>query len=585
MNTLGLCVTDIMYPGNSAAKCRINYKKFAAMGIKTVRLTTAWNSPEAGLYTLSASSEDMIKAAIDAGLRLKLTLTNVDEPPLRIFNSEGARYMDETGRLSKKNCVSYWYSGIYDYSADAVNCMLDVLKNKGYLPYVDAVVVCCGTACEPIYPAAWTQDGKEGMWCYADNAQADFCIKMSEKYGIIEAANKAWGTSYTSFDSICVPKPGEATGTLWEDVLIWYRDIKRGFVIKQTAIYADAVNKYSNGRIKLILYIPGEAYTEAEWSASVAGEKNAEGIKIMSENEYIVRLAAEYGAHLQFTGLPDITSVKRVLSYIYDNGYSYIPVYGENVNEGEAASDPAALCRTVAELNLAGIDYTTSQFLFNGDYSTESEEYYALESSLDMLTKHIFSRNPGCIPNQLKSVDARPMGNVLEYTVNAKADSSVITMLSSSALTLKPGDLLEYDVFIPEGVSGIGQIDVRICGALPLSSNAFSSDRYGVRCSETDLRHISGKWTHRIINIAVENYGYDGAGNNVGKCIQSVLLRSTFRCSGMYTAYFGNFIITNGGKVREVLFDGKKVPTEIRDIEATGAYSDWKVTALGKIGK
>ena len=38
--TLGLCITDIMYSENSAAKCRYNYRKFAEMGIKTVRLTT-----------------------------------------------------------------------------------------------------------------------------------------------------------------------------------------------------------------------------------------------------------------------------------------------------------------------------------------------------------------------------------------------------------------------------------------------------------------------------------------------------------------------------------------------------------------
>jgi hypothetical protein len=89
-----------------------------------------------------------------------------------------------------------------------------------------------GPAGEPLYPPAWTQvqggldngGGADVMWCYAENAQSDFRTKMTEKYLNINTANNEWGTSYTAFDDVTVPKPGETSGQFWSDVLILLND-------------------------------------------------------------------------------------------------------------------------------------------------------------------------------------------------------------------------------------------------------------------------------------------------------------------------------------------------------------------------
>ena len=283
--------------------------------------------------------------------------------------------------------------------------------------------------------------------------------------------------------------------------------------------------------------------------------------------------------------MPGITSLKRALSSIHDNGYSCIPVYGENVNDAGAASDPAALLRTVMELNLEGIDYATSQYLFKNDYITKDDEYTALEEAMPTLTEFILSRYSSIIPYQLVSSEAAPEGNVLEYTVKAGSNSSLLTRIIAKNVTLKTGDMLEYDVFIPEGTAGIGQIDAQISGSLSLYENTFSSDRYGVRCSETDLSGISGKWVHRVVNLSVENYGYDGAGNNVGKRLQTILLRCSFSFAGTYKAYFDNIVITNGEEVRTILFDGSSELSSVvvKDTEIRNAASSCRIVDMGTV--
>jgi hypothetical protein len=118
---------------------------------------------------------------------------------------------------------------------------------------------------EPIYPAAWETNQPESFWFYDSYAQADFPVisfplsiliplwsmielhchfwplhlltssqaKMQAQYGAIAQANAAWGTNYASWASVTIPNPGTKTGTMWNDVLTWYRNSKRNFITQQ----------------------------------------------------------------------------------------------------------------------------------------------------------------------------------------------------------------------------------------------------------------------------------------------------------------------------------------------------------------
>ncbi len=551
--SLGLCVTDILYSGNTAAKCRLNYKKYFNIGIRTIRLIPDWISSGKSDYRLTSACEEQIKIAASAGLRIKLVLSTVDTPPDWVYNIKDARFVDENGRESRQNCVSYWYDGLYDYVTDAVSSKLEYLNTRGLLDYVDAVVVSCGAACEPIYPADWTQGGVSAMWCYGSNAQTDFRQFLSDKYIKVSTLNDAWGTAYGSIEEIEVPRPGQINGTAWNDVLTWYRDVKRLFVRHQTEIYKNEIQKVCGDRIKLILYMPGDAFTETDWKMAVNDSAmTSSGLMIMSENEYIVRIADEFGTYLQFTGLPMTASAKRVMNFIYSEGYEHIPVFGENTNDAGHASNPSSIVEVIKSLGMSGIDYTTSQFLFeNGNYLTQANTFCSLENSIPALKEYLLSEHTET-PYIISSGKADPEGDVIEYEVKSVGNASVRTRIFAGTYLVKAGDILEYDVFVPEGVSGIGQVDIKFIGCSDASQNFWINDEYGRGCADFDLSSVSGDWVHRRIYIGTYE-SFVPYMNTVGTTISEISLV----CSGVgdeMVALFDNIRITNDGEEKFVFF-------------------------------
>ncbi len=553
--SLGLCVSDMLYSGNTPDKYRRVYPQYVQAGVRTLRLVPAWQSPEPGRYTLCEADEAQMRAAIAAGLRLKLVLSSVDVPPAWLYRNPATRFVDETGRYTRNNCVSYWYEGIYDYTRDAVSHELRFLAERGYLDSVDAIVVACGPACEPIYPADWTQLGIPGMWCYGENAVADFRRHIAAKYGTIASANRAWGTRYARLDDLCPPRPGEADGPLWEDVLVWYRDVKRDFVIRQTTVYQEEVRRFCEDRVRLILYMPGDAYTGSQWRAALRSSRDtATSLKIMSENEFIVQTAARFGTLLQFTGMPMTAPVKRVLHFMYENGYGHIPVYGENTNDRGHASDPAAFIRLACALNLAGIDYTTSQFLFEGDdYITPAKTYRALMESMPRLDAFLRRRTMQT-PALVAAVPPRPGQRLLCFTLCAAGAGRYSHALFAPELTLQAGDLLEYDLCLPAASSGLGQIDLRFSDGLVCSAeNDWICDERGIRSFDTDLRELQGRWAHRRLAVGIDE-SFVPRMFTAGAVLRTVGLLSHVDGAGEYTLYLDNLVITRGGQERCVIF-------------------------------
>jgi beta-galactosidase GanA len=82
-----------------------------------------------------------------------------------------------------------------------------------------------------------SEHGHHGFWCGDYLARENFKKCMEEKYGSVEALNKAWGTSYDSFDKdkIMVPVK-ECTRMQRIDLYKWYSESLINFCDKVCAI-------------------------------------------------------------------------------------------------------------------------------------------------------------------------------------------------------------------------------------------------------------------------------------------------------------------------------------------------------------
>ena len=178
---LGLSITEGGIPNNRDAVYR-RFSEYRDMGVTCVRIDTHWNTGVKGKWVLSPETETMLEAAREYGLMMKLILPTIMAPPAWLTADRSARLEDYNGRLSV-NTVSYWYDGIFDYTDTALRAQLAALTEGGWSDVIGAVVVDMGPAGEGLYPPAWTQaangldsqdNGEDVMWCYADNAQADF---------------------------------------------------------------------------------------------------------------------------------------------------------------------------------------------------------------------------------------------------------------------------------------------------------------------------------------------------------------------------------------------------------------------------
>lgn len=574
LDSLGLCFTEGHFANRTEEAVRQRCKEYAAMGLKTLRVETAWVSLMQGSWIMSGETEYTLKAAVDAGLRLKLISPTIMMPQSWVTNDPDSALVDQNG-MKAVNTLSYWYDGIYDYTRDAIEGQLAVYEEMGFLDDIDALIVDFGPAGEPLYPSAWTQTGNledpnnetTGLWCYGENAVADFRTEMLEKYGSIDKVNEAWGTNYTSMDEYQMPMPGTVKGTQWGDILTWYVESKREFVEKQIQVFQEAVEKYSDGRIQLILYMPGASYSEAEWNENVAAGTATFAMRIASENEFMVQMADKYGCLLQFTGLPGIGPLKQVREYMYANGYGHIPVFGENYADYASSCDPVALYKVIEELNLAGIDYTFSKFLYEDNGVTHSAIYPIMEQALPMIDAFVKETDHNVVPATLSQAEPAPEGDalILDLTLDDTIDSDIAQLymsLEGLLYEIQPGDVLEYDVKISVPARGYGFVDADMLVGGTLREVVYCTDQFGATVHpQSDLSlHAGGQWMHRVINLDVPYSTYNPALNTTGKTMQNLLLScQPYRVNGSFdytevTVYYDNIRITNGGEVKLNIF-------------------------------
>ncbi len=567
MKALGLSVTEGGLPTDRDAI----FKRFAdykEIGVTCVRIDTMWDTSVKNVWSMSPITRNYLEAAWEYGITLKLILPTIMGPPAWLLATEGARMEDWNGRLSV-NTVSYWYDGIEEYCDTAVRAQLAAIVAGGWSDVVSAVIVDMGPAGEPLYPPAWTQvsdgldngGGAEVMWCYAENARADFRAKMQEKYGDIATANRVWGTSLADFAALNVPKPGEAKGALWQDTLEWYFATKREFMEKQVDIFKAALQDVGLSDCKPVLYLPGADFTEQQWNACIAEGNAISQIMLGCDNQFTAKLAYEKGCLLQYTGINDSYSLRLLREYMYQNGLESVAVLGENAGDAVSAGNLTRLKEIIMEQKIWGIDYTHSRWLYEADGVTHSARFDEFADVIDALDAYLDEVDITVTPDAFggNAEPAAPEGDILRMDIqfNKPAEEDLAYLLlpiASINLIVEDGDTLEYDVKLGDDMQGIGSIDGNFSDGKTIRDHFQIVDSLGLSAHpNTDLsNYCYPDWYHRVIKLG--NAASDG---NILSEIN--LAVHPHQSNGAFTdkrvtVYYDNIVIKRDGKILIEIF-------------------------------
>lgn len=571
LKRLSLCITDNGAPDTrNLVEKRFDY--YVEAGLLSVRLGGGWSTTASDQWVLSENAQNKYLAAKAHGMTVKMIPTTMMANPDYIYNDAGSRFVNHLGVSSNANCISYWYEGLEEHTEKALRAHLEYLTQIDCLSIIDGIIVDSGAAGETIYPAAWTQGGGETtMWCYADNAVADFRAEMEAQYGDIAAANAAWGTNYGSFGEVAVPKPGEAKGTYWRDTLNWYILSKRDAIEQQIVIYQKVLKEMGMEEIPLIIYLPGTYFTEAQFEECVINGTANDAIMMGADNLGMVDLAAKYGCCLQYTGCESIGGVNYVRQYMYANSLEYVPVFGENAAHDGLNAQIDTIFENITSTNMAGIDFTNCSFLFDV-YGEPNELFKTLTQKLRTFRGYVKRYDYMYMPEQFEKT-AEQEGAVLQLELNINRDpSSSITYFFLNILDInyvvQPGDVLEYDVKLGSDMHGMGHVDACLGKDLWLRDMGVL-DTDGKNCHpQGDLRtEAFGQVYHRTMRI----------GDKLsGRTIETIMLAAhpdsnayEFYENGTYLIWYDNIRITNNGEVKVLIFadaaDFEKLNISVRN--------------------
>lgn len=325
------------------------------------------------------------------GFRFKLEVGTVGAPAAWYLDAHpDAKIRDQWGEFSKAD-ISPWYPGLHAVLAEKTDALFAYLARVKILDATDLVFVDLGPAGEPIYPAAWTM-GKSNCkeltpWYYGDRAVTDFRETMLRKYNRLQEANRIWNTTFSNWNEVVPPNPGERPGAMWEDVLSWYRDTKRAFVRWQVGNYKQALLKHAPGTgIGLIVMIPGTHISVEEWQRAVSSGRADCSLTIMTDSESLLDLARECGCVVQCTGAENGSEVRYLRQYMTAHEIA-TPLWGENAGVEAIARDPERIATIVEDNDLYGFEYVNSSYLFERDGITPSDTYRALSRAYGRLKR------------------------------------------------------------------------------------------------------------------------------------------------------------------------------------------------------
>lgn len=410
VQSLGLCVSEYHgWESMSEAVIKQHFKDYMSMGVKTVRQGLWWSelqskiSESSWLTAQEAKNTPRIKYlqyAKDVGMRVKGGLGTIGERPNWFVKAHPEAYMvDQYGNKSDHcKTISYWMEDATDYTAAATEKAILLLKELNLLDVIDLWGIDFGQAGEPHYPGSYGATGEAGvnvsggvdsMWCYADNAQEDFRKEMKAKYSTIQAVNKAWGTNYSDFSKITVPKPNTVKGTQWRDVLTWYRDSKNRFVEKQIKAIKAVVDKHTGGKMQLYVYISGSDLRDSEFEDAVDDGSAPYKVRMMFDSRFMIQMAAKYGCWIQYTGANDTNECAYLRNYMDQNGYSGIPIFAENAGDDYPAKNPMGTVNNIISSRFYGFDFTHTRHMYESDYLTHTDVYDKFDAAMKKLLPYM----------------------------------------------------------------------------------------------------------------------------------------------------------------------------------------------------
>ena len=390
---------------------------YEAMGIEMLRVET------------SGEWERFMTHLTGRPFRLKLILYVLGLPPDHAEAHAHEAMTDPSG-------VRDWHFGPWHSDLDSAltasaRRQMDRLRDLGVLDKVDEVVADLGPAGEGIYPANWTlgREGEEAYWCYGESAQASFRRAMAARYGTVARANEEWGAAFGSWDEVAIPAPGTewARGPFWRDMLEWYRDSKRAFMglrIDQTLAIA---REYLGPDAKVIVYLPGYAYSQAEWDEAVRTASGSMSIRLMMDNDWLMAHALSKGCILQYTGSENAGEVARIARKLRLMGEDDPTIlWAENAGNQWAGERPIWLADVVTHYGLRGLDYTWDSWLWEADGVTPSRVVPQFVSAMERL--HAAAPGPQGTPLDLMvPAEIREVQPGV-YELTASADTRLLSL-------------------------------------------------------------------------------------------------------------------------------------------------------------
>jgi hypothetical protein len=356
-----VCVTEWSgWYGSTEAEFTARFQLYQKWGVDTLRLETGWlNHP------------NLISAVQKSHFRLKLIVYVLGISPEYDVAQPTGRMVDERG--TKDWHLGPWSPQCDEFADRALRAELKQLRAVGLADRVDEVVADLGPAGEWIYPANWTlnRQGDEAYWCYSPGAQRSFISAMQSRYSSFSSAAKAWslpGAIASKWEELQIPKPGTpwARGAFWQDVITWYRDSKRVMLETRIRHTISIVHSDLSERASVIVYLPGYAYSQAEWDSAAASSSGTASIRLMMDNDWLMSRALALGCHLQYTGAENATEVRRIVRKLRALGSSAARwMWAENAGVESSGTNPEWLADVAMGCGLRGIDFTWSSWLFD----------------------------------------------------------------------------------------------------------------------------------------------------------------------------------------------------------------------------
>jgi len=377
-----ICVTEwSAYYGNPLSSFLKRFEYYKSLGVDMIRLETG-----------CLDHPPLIEALKKRPFKIKYILYVLGIPKSYSDKYPNERMVDEHG-------VADWHLGPWniDFSETTLEsgkAQLKQLVASGLAGNVKGLVVDCGPAGEGIYPANWTlnRQGEEAYWCYSEQAQASFRAAMEAKYGDIRSANDAWKLSgpqrFTSWKEVLIPKPRTewARGAFWNDMLHWYRDSKREMILKRINQTQLLAKEFLSEDVKCIVYLPGTAYTQADWDEAVRDASGPASIRLMMDNDWLMKTAIAKGCILQYTGAENVLEVRNIVRKLKAIGSdAYKSMWGENSGSESAGRNPIWLGEVVINCGIRGVDYTWSNWLFENDGVTPTQTYKPFKYMVHMI--------------------------------------------------------------------------------------------------------------------------------------------------------------------------------------------------------